>query len=48
MTEPAYPAPLPLDPAWTADTVAVQAGRPGARRRRSHERADHDELDLRP
>ena len=28
MTEPLYPAPLPLDPAWTADTVAVQAGRP--------------------
>ncbi len=29
MTEPLYPAPLLLDPAWTADTVAVQAGRPG-------------------
>ncbi len=28
MTEPLYPAPLPRDPAWTADTVAVQAGRP--------------------
>jgi cystathionine gamma-synthase len=28
MTEPLYPAPLFLDPAWTADTVAVQAGRP--------------------
>ena len=28
MTEPLYPAPLALDPAWTADTVAVQAGRP--------------------
>ena len=27
-TEPLYPAPLDLDPAWTADTVAVQAGRP--------------------
>lgn len=23
-----YPAPVELDPAWTADTVAVQAGRP--------------------
>ncbi len=28
MTEPLYPAPLALDPAWSADTVAVQAGRP--------------------
>ena len=28
MTEPLYPAPLALDPAWAADTVAVQAGRP--------------------
>jgi cystathionine gamma-synthase len=28
MTEPLYPTPLALDPAWTADTVAVQAGRP--------------------
>jgi cystathionine gamma-synthase len=28
MPEPADPAPLTLDPAWTADTVAVQAGRP--------------------
>ncbi len=28
MPEPPYPAPLTLDPAWTADTVAVQAGRP--------------------
>lgn len=28
MTEPLYPAPPDLDPAWTADTVAVRAGRP--------------------
>ncbi|MCJ7709654.1 MAG: PLP-dependent transferase, partial [Chloroflexi bacterium] len=28
MTEPLYPAPLALDQAWSADTVAVQAGRP--------------------
>jgi cystathionine gamma-synthase len=28
MTEPTYPASVPLDPAWTPDTVAVQAGRP--------------------
>jgi cystathionine gamma-synthase len=28
MPEPLYPAPLALDPAWAADTVAVQAGRP--------------------
>jgi cystathionine gamma-synthase len=28
MTEPALPGLLPLDPTWTADTVAVQAGRP--------------------
>ncbi len=28
MTEPLYPAPLALDEAWSADTVAVQAGRP--------------------
>lgn len=28
MTDPLYPAPLDLDPAWSADTVAVQAGRP--------------------
>ncbi len=28
MTESAYPTPLPLDPKWAADTVAVQAGRP--------------------
>ena len=28
MTESLYPAPLFLDPAWAADTVAVQAGRP--------------------
>ena len=28
MTEPLYPAPLDLDQAWSADTVAVQAGRP--------------------
>lgn len=27
-TDPLYPAPLDLDPAWSADTVAVQAGRP--------------------
>ncbi len=31
MTEPLYPAPLALDPAWRADTVAVQAGRPERR-----------------
>ncbi len=31
MTEPLYPAPLELDPEWTADTVAVQAGRPARR-----------------
>ncbi len=28
MPETLYPAPLPLDPEWTAETVAVQAGRP--------------------
>ena len=28
MTERRYPAPLPLDPAWSAETVAVLAGRP--------------------
>jgi cystathionine gamma-synthase len=28
MTEPLYPAHLDLDQAWSADTVAVQAGRP--------------------
>ena len=28
MTAPLYPAPLDLDEAWPADTVAVQAGRP--------------------
>jgi len=28
MNEPLYPATLDLDPEWTADTVAVQAGRP--------------------
>jgi cystathionine gamma-synthase len=28
MTDPPYPTPVALDPAWTADTVAVQAGRP--------------------
>jgi cystathionine gamma-synthase len=28
MTEPLYPASVSLDPTWTADTVAVQAGRP--------------------
>src|SRR3990170_6994916 len=28
MTEPLYPSPLDLDQAWSADTVAVQAGRP--------------------
>lgn len=28
MTQPLYPTPLALDPGWTADTVAVQAGRP--------------------
>ncbi len=28
MNESLSPAPLTLDPAWTADTVAVQAGRP--------------------
>jgi len=28
VTEPLYPAPLPLDPTWSADTVAVLAGRP--------------------
>ena len=28
MTEPLYPAPLALDQSWSADTVAVQAGRP--------------------
>ncbi|HEX8940365.1 MAG TPA: PLP-dependent transferase [Candidatus Limnocylindrales bacterium] len=28
MTEPVAPAVLPLDPDWTAETVAVQAGRP--------------------
>ena len=28
MTKSFYPASLPLDPAWSADTVAVQAGRP--------------------
>ncbi|HET7030395.1 MAG TPA: PLP-dependent transferase [Candidatus Limnocylindrales bacterium] len=28
MPPPLDPAPLPVDPAWSADTVAVQAGRP--------------------
>jgi len=28
MSEPMYPESVVLDPAWTADTVAVQAGRP--------------------
>ncbi len=28
MTEPLYPSSLPIDPEWSADTVAVQAGRP--------------------
>ena len=28
MSVPLYPPPLALDPGWTADTVAVQAGRP--------------------
>ena len=28
MTDTPYPGPLTLDPKWTADTVAVQAGRP--------------------
>lgn len=28
MTDPLYPGALDLDPAWSADTVAVQAGRP--------------------
>jgi cystathionine gamma-synthase len=28
LTEQLYPPSLPLDPAWAADTVAVQAGRP--------------------
>ena len=28
MTEPLYPSPLDLDASWSADTVAVQAGRP--------------------
>lgn len=28
MSEPMYPESLALDPGWTADTVAVQAGRP--------------------
>lgn len=28
MPDPLYPAPLALDPRWSADTVAVQAGRP--------------------
>jgi cystathionine gamma-synthase len=28
MTAPEYPASVVLDPAWSADTVAVQAGRP--------------------
>jgi cystathionine gamma-synthase len=28
MTERAYPDPVALDPGWSADTVAVQAGRP--------------------
>jgi len=28
MTESLYPTPVTLDPEWTADTVAVQAGRP--------------------
>jgi cystathionine gamma-synthase len=28
MPEPIYPSPVTLDPAWTADTVTVQAGRP--------------------
>lgn len=28
MTDPLYPAPVDLDPSWSAETVAVQAGRP--------------------
>jgi len=28
VTEPLYPEPLAMDPTWTAETVAVQAGRP--------------------
>ena len=28
MSEPLYPMPVTLDPAWSGDTVAVQAGRP--------------------
>ena len=28
MSEPMYPMPVALDPGWTAETVAVQAGRP--------------------
>ena len=28
MSDPMYPALLPIDPGWTPDTVAVQAGRP--------------------
>ena len=28
MPEPLYPEPLAIDPAWSAETVAVQAGRP--------------------
>jgi cystathionine gamma-synthase len=28
LPEPLYPTPLDLDPAWSADTIAVQAGRP--------------------
>jgi cystathionine gamma-synthase len=28
MSDDAYPTPLPMDPAWGPDTVAVQAGRP--------------------
>ena len=28
MAESPYPTPVSLDPRWTADTLAVQAGRP--------------------
>ena len=28
MSDPTYPPSVSLDPAWTPDTVAVQAGRP--------------------
>jgi cystathionine gamma-synthase len=31
MTQPLYPEPVSLDPEWSADTVAVQAGRPSRR-----------------